>query len=78
MSRKVKVYSTSTCPYCSRAKDFLKQNNIDFENIDVSQDQAKAQEMIDLSGQMGVPVVVVGDDVIVGFDKGKLSKSLGI
>jgi len=74
----VKVYSTPTCPYCIRAKDFLKENNISFENIDVSSDQEKAQEMIDLSGQMGVPVITIDGEIIVGFDRDKIKSKLGI
>ncbi|MBW3022754.1 glutaredoxin family protein [Candidatus Woesearchaeota archaeon] len=75
---KVTVYSTPTCPYCHKAKDFLKENKIEFEDIDVSKDQNKAQEMIEKSGQMGVPVIEVGDEIIVGFDKEKLKKALKI
>jgi len=73
---KVRVYSTPTCPYCHRAKDFLKQNKIKFEDIDVSKDRAKAKEMIDKSGQMGVPVIEIGKKILVGFDKEELKKAL--
>ena len=69
MEKKVKVYSTSTCPYCNMAKDFLKEQNIEFENIDVGADQEAAREMVKKSGQMGVPVVEIDGEVIVGFDK---------
>lgn len=78
MANIVKVYSTSTCPYCVRVKEFLKNNNIQFENIDVGIDQDAAQEMVNKSGQMGVPVVDIDGQVIVGFDKGAISKALGI
>ncbi len=78
MAKSVKVYSTSTCPYCVRVKEFLKANNITFENIDVGMDQTAAQEMMNKSGQMGVPVVDIGGDIIVGFDKPAISKALGI
>ena len=74
----VKVYSTTTCPYCTRAKDYLKASNIEFENIDVSSDQAKAQEMINISGQMGVPVLDIDGEVIVGFDQSKIRTALGL
>lgn len=74
----VKVYSTSTCPHCVRAKEFLADNRIEFENIDVGEDQEKAKEMVDVSGQMGVPVIVIDGEVIVGFDKAALKKKLGI
>ncbi len=78
MARKVKVYSTPTCPYCRGAKQFLKENNIDFEDIDVSSNQQAAQEMIRKSGQMGVPVLEVDSQIITGFDKEAISKALGI
>jgi len=74
----VKVYSTSTCPYCTMAKEFLKKNNIQFENIDVGINRQASQEMIDKSGQMGVPVLDIGGEIIVGFDKDAISKALGI
>jgi len=76
--KKVKVYSTPTCPYCIRAKQFLKDNNIQFENIDVSADQQKSEEMVKISGQMGVPVLDIEGEIIVGFDKEAIKKALGI
>ncbi|RJP29588.1 MAG: glutaredoxin family protein [Candidatus Omnitrophota bacterium] len=78
MSKHVTVYSTPTCPYCIRAKQFLKDNNIDFQNIDVSSDQQAAEEMVQKSGQMGVPVLDIEGEIIVGFDKEKIKQSLGI
>jgi len=78
MSKKVMVYSTPSCPFCVRTKQFLKDNNIDFENIDVSGDQSKAQEMIQKSGQMGVPVVDIDGKIIVGFDQDKIKVALGL
>jgi len=75
---KVVIYSTPTCPYCKQTKDFLKQNNIKYADIDVSSDEKKAQEMIEKSGQMGVPVVDIDGQIIVGFDKSALKKALGI
>ena len=74
----VKVYSTSTCPYCTMAKEFLKKNNIQFENIDVGINRQASQEMMDKSGQMGVPVLDIDGEVIVGFDKEAITKALGI
>jgi glutaredoxin-like YruB-family protein len=62
----VKVYSTPTCPYCKLTKDYFKEKGIAFEDIDVSADSGAAQEMVKLSGQMGVPVVDVDGHVIVG------------
>jgi glutaredoxin-like YruB-family protein len=78
MAKNVTVYSTSTCPFCVRAKQFLKENNIQFKDIDVSNDQAKAQEMIERSGQMGVPVIDVDGTIVVGFDKDKIKEALGL
>ncbi len=66
-TKKVIVYSTPTCPYCVFAKNFFKTNDIPFEDVDVSQDRARAMEMIQKSGQMGVPVIDIGGQVIVGF-----------
>ena len=74
----VKVYGTSTCPFCVKVKQFLEANNIEFENIDVSVDQAKAQEMVDKTGQMGVPVVDIDGEIIIGFDKAKIEQALDI
>lgn len=78
MNRNVLVYSTPTCPYCSRAKQFLKENNIAFEDIDVSADEKKAEEMIKKSGQMGVPVLEIDGEIIIGFDKEKIKETLGL
>jgi len=82
MGKKVIVYSTKTCGFCRATKEYLDVNNISYTDIDVGEDQAKAREMIERSGQMGVPVIVVGEDndeeVIVGFDEKRLGKVLGI
>lgn len=76
--KKVIVYSTPTCPYCIRVKQFLKENNIEFDNFDVSVDKEKADEMVEKSGQMGVPVIDIEGDIIVGFDKQRIKTVLGI
>ena len=73
---KVTVYSTPTCPWCHKAKDFLKENNIPFEDVNVAADHKAAQDMIEKSGQMGVPVIDIDGTVIVGFDKNALKKAL--
>ncbi|HSU72479.1 MAG TPA: glutaredoxin domain-containing protein [Candidatus Binatia bacterium] len=75
---KVLIYSTPTCPYCKQTKDFLKQNNVKYAEVDVSSDEKKAQEMIEKSGQMGVPVIDIDGQIIIGFDKSALKKALGI
>ena len=77
-NKKVKIYSTSTCPFCIRAKQFLKESAVNFEDIDVSMDHDAAQEMIKKTGQMGVPVIDIEGEFIVGFDKDKIKKALGI
>ncbi len=78
MAKSVKVYSTSTCPYCVRLKTFLTEKNVPFGNIDVGSDPKAAKEMVEKSGQMGVPVVDIDGKIIVGFDKEAISKELGI
>ena len=75
---KIKVWGTKTCPYCNIEKDFLKQNKIEFEYIDVSDDQKSANEMVKKSGQMGVPVTEIDGEIVVGFDKEKLKKILSL
>jgi len=65
----VKVYSTPTCPYCLTLKKFLKDHNIDFEDIDVSKDEEALKEMTEKSQQMGVPVVDINGEIVIGFDK---------
>lgn len=74
----VKVYSTPTCPYCIRVKEYLKQKNVVFQNIDVSQDKTSLEEMVTLTGQMGVPVIVIDKNVVVGFDRAKIDSLLNI
>lgn len=64
---KVIVYSTPTCPYCMYAKEFFKKNNVPFEDVDVSRDRARAEEMITKSGQMGVPVIDINGEILVGY-----------
>lgn len=78
MDKTVKVYSTTTCPYCVRAKQFLRENNITFQDIDVSSDQSAADDMIRKSGQMGVPVLEIDGEIIVGFDKERIKQALGL
>ena len=73
---KVIVYSTSTCPYCVMAKNYLESLNVEFEEVNVQEDKEKAQEMIKKSGQMGVPVLDVGGEIIVGFNKPSVDAAL--
>jgi glutaredoxin-like YruB-family protein len=78
MPKSVKVYSTPTCPWCIRTKQFLKDNNIVFEDIDVGEDEKAAEEMVAKSGQMSVPVLDIEGVIIVGYDVGKIRDTLGI
>ena len=75
---KIRVFSTSQCPYCVTLKLFLKEHNIEFEDINVGEDQKAAEEMIEKSGQMGVPVIEIDDQMIIGFDKERISQLLDI
>lgn len=72
------VYSTPTCPYCVMAKIFLKERNISFEDVDVSRDRARAEEMIRKSGQMGVPVIDINNNILVGFQPNVMLELLGV
>lgn len=78
MDKKVEIYTTPTCHYCHMAKDFFKANNVAYTEHDVVTDLAARQEMIDKSGQMGVPVITIGDELTVGFDEQHLRSLLGI
>lgn len=72
----VTIYSTPSCHYCQAAKEFFTENNVEFTDIDVASDQEKRKEMVDMTGQMGVPVIKIGDDVVVGFDEDKVKELL--
>ena len=75
---KVKVYSTPTCPYCIKAKAYLKEKGVEFENVDVSENEEGLQEMMKVSGQMGVPVISIDGDIVVGFDRNRIDAKLGV
>jgi glutaredoxin-like YruB-family protein len=72
----VKVYSTPTCPWCKVTKNYLESKNVPFEDLDVSKDREAAMEMIQKSGQRGVPVVDINGNIIVGFDQKSIDKFL--
>jgi len=76
--KEVTIYTTPTCGYCKMAKEFFAENNVNYTEYNVGTDLEKRKEMIEKSGQMGVPVIFVGDDMTVGFDKPRLSSLLGI
>lgn len=72
----VKVYSTPTCPWCTMAKKYLTSKNIMFEDIDVSKNRQGALEMIEKSGQRGVPVIDIYGQIIVGFDQKRIDEMI--
>jgi glutaredoxin 3 len=78
MDKNVTIYSTPTCHFCQMSKEFFKENGVTFTEHNVASDLEKRQEMIKKSGQMGVPVIFVGDELVVGFDKERLSSLLGV
>jgi len=78
MDKHVTIYSTPTCHFCQMAKEFFTQHAIPFTNFDVSVDADKRAEMIQMTGQMGVPVIVIDGTAMVGFDREKLAEKLGV
>ena len=76
--KKVTVFSTPTCPYCVMVKRYLDDKKIEYQNVDVSEDQESAEKMFKKSHQMGVPQIWVGEDVVVGFDPGQINDLLGL
>ena len=78
MAKSVIVYGTPTCPWCIRVKQFLKENKIAFLDQDVSADQALVDQMVKKSGQMGVPVLDIDGQIVVGFDQGKIKQLLNL
>jgi glutaredoxin-like YruB-family protein len=74
----IRLFSTPTCPYCVALKGFLKDRGFDFEDIDIATDVKAREEMVEKSGQMGVPVLEINGQIIVGFDRKKITELLGI
>ena len=80
----VKVYSTKTCPWCVKAKDYLKENKIKYEELDVGSDENARNDMVKKSGQLGVPVIEIAKEgeekptIIIGFDQEALDEALGL
>lgn len=75
---KVRVFSTPTCPYCYTLKQFLKNKGVEFEDIDVGKDESAASLLVEKTGQMGVPVIAIGEEFIVGFEKKKICQLLNL
>jgi len=78
MDKQVTIYSTPTCHFCNMTKEFLKEKGIGYTEHDVAHDLEKRQEMISKSGQMGVPVIFIGDEMVIGFDKERIASTLGV
>ncbi|MBI2582717.1 thioredoxin family protein [Candidatus Azambacteria bacterium] len=76
--KSVKIYTTPTCPYCHMAKEFFKANNVEFQEFDVAADEKARNEMMEKSGQLGVPGIDVDGPIVVGFDEPKLKELLKI
>lgn len=75
---KVKIYSTPTCPWCKKAKQFLEANSVTYEDLNVAADVAARSEMVKKSGQMGVPVIDIDGEVIIGYDESRLRQKLNL
>jgi len=78
MAKQVKIYSTPTCPWCRRTKQFLQTNNIPFEDFDVASDKNARAEMVKKTGQLAVPVIDIDNEISVGFDENWLRQKLGL
>ena len=78
MDKNITMYTTPTCHFCHMTKEFLKKKGIEYTDYNVAEDADKRKEMIERSGQMGVPVIFVGNEMLIGFDKDKLSTALGL
>ena len=76
--KNVTIYSTPSCHFCHMAKDYFKENNVEYTEHDVASDLDARKEMVEKSGQMGVPVIIIDGDLTVGFDKPKIAKALGL
>jgi len=74
----VTIYSTPSCHFCHMAKDFFNANNIIYTEYNVAGDAEKRKEMVEKSGQMGVPVIIIGSEIIIGFNKPKITQLLGL
>lgn len=75
---KVDIYSTATCHFCHIAKDWLTEKNIPFNDYNVGVDAVKRKEMVEMTGQLGVPVIKIGEDVMIGFNPEKMAQLLGV
>ena len=74
----IKVYTTNTCPWCTKVKNYLRSNNVNYEEVNVGLNRGAAMEMVTKSGQMGVPVLDIDGSIVVGFDKNRIDDLLGL
>lgn len=74
----IKVYTTNTCPWCTKVKNYLRSNNVNYEEVNVGLNRVAAMEMVTKSGQMGVPVLDINGNIVVGFDKSKIDSLLNL
>lgn len=77
-TKMVEIFSTETCHFCHMAKDWLTEKNIAFSDYNVGADMAKRKEMVEMTGQLGVPVIKIGDEVMIGFNPDQMAKILGL
>ena len=76
MEKTVTIYSTPSCHFCHMAKDYFTENNVAYTDHNVAADPSKRQEMIEMTGQLGVPVIKIGDDIVIGFDQERVKELL--
>ncbi len=74
----VKIYTTPTCVYCKGAKEYFKEKGVEYEEIDLGKNPDRIQELVQISGQMAVPLILIDGKVIVGFDRGAIDEALGV
>ena len=77
-TKKVEIYSTVTCHFCHMAKDWLNEKKVSFTDYNVGENIEKRKEMVEMTGQMGVPVIKIGDEVMIGFNPDKMAELLGV
>ena len=74
----IKIYTTPTCVYCETLKEYLKSKDISFDEVDVSQNEKELEKMVEISGQMGVPVIDIDGNIVIGFDREKVDELLNL
>lgn len=78
MDKNVSIYTTPTCHFCQMSKEYFKANGVTYTEYNVAADAEKRKEMVEKSGQLGVPVVFIGNDMVIGFDKKRFDELLGL